>query len=119
LFELPLDEYAAEYSTGMKKQLALTALLIQDNDILLLDEPFNGLDLASCLILKQLLFHLKAKNKTILLSSHILSSLTDSCDSIFYLHQGKIQKTYQQADFDKIEREITDATVLQKINLIT
>ncbi|GHT39166.1 hypothetical protein AGMMS49965_04460 [Bacteroidia bacterium] len=118
LFELPLNDYAAEYSTGMKKKLAFMALLMQKNDILLLDEPFNGLDLSSCLILKQILLQLKAKNKTILLSSHILSSLTDICDTIVYLHHGKIQKTYSKDTFDIIEQEIMDGNIGEKLKAV-
>lgn len=43
IFQLPLDRYAAEYSTGMKKKLGFMALLLQDNDVFILDEPFNGI----------------------------------------------------------------------------
>ena len=45
IFQLPLDRYAAEYSTGMKKKLGFMALLLQENDVFILDEPFNGVDL--------------------------------------------------------------------------
>ena len=45
LLELPLDQYADEYSAGMRKKLALLALLVQQFNYLILDEPFNGLDL--------------------------------------------------------------------------
>ena len=45
IFDLPLNQYASTYSTGMKKKLALTAILLQENDVFILDEPFNGVDI--------------------------------------------------------------------------
>ena len=53
IFQLPLDRYAAEYSTGMKKKLGFMALLLQDNDVFILDEPFNGVDLKGCILMKK------------------------------------------------------------------
>lgn len=53
IFQLPLDRYAAEYSTGMKKKLGFMALLLQDNDVFILDEPFNGVDLKGCILMKR------------------------------------------------------------------
>ena len=53
VFELPLDEYASTYSTGMKKKLALTAILLQKNDCFILDEPFNGVDIHSNIIISR------------------------------------------------------------------
>ena len=50
IFDLPLNQYASTYSTGMKKKLALTAILLQQNDVFILDEPFNGVDIQSNLI---------------------------------------------------------------------
>lgn len=47
IFDLPLNQYATTYSTGMKKKLALTAILLQRNEYFILDEPFNGIDLES------------------------------------------------------------------------
>ena len=51
IFDLPLDQYASTYSTGMKKKLALTAILLQENDYFILDEPFNGVDIQSNIII--------------------------------------------------------------------
>lgn len=70
IFQLPLRRYASEYSTGMKKKLALMALLLQDNDLYILDEPFNGLDLYACIQLKKIIRSLKSRGKTLLVSSH-------------------------------------------------
>lgn len=50
IFDLPLNQYASTYSTGMKKKLALTAILLQGNDCFILDEPFNGADIQSNMV---------------------------------------------------------------------
>ncbi|MBN3661915.1 MAG: ABC transporter ATP-binding protein, partial [Ornithobacterium rhinotracheale] len=50
IFGLPLEQYASTYSTGMKKKLALTAILLQENKYYILDEPFNGIDIQSSII---------------------------------------------------------------------
>jgi ABC-2 type transport system ATP-binding protein len=118
LFELPLNEYAMHYSTGMKKKLLFLSLIMQQNDIFMLDEPFNGLDLTSAILFKHILLRLKEKNKTVFLSSHIIPSLTGICDCIFYIHQGMIQKTYGKKDFEAIEREIVHHSIHSKLDAI-
>ncbi len=119
VFDLPLEEYAVNYSTGMKKKLAFMALLTQKNNLLLLDEPFNGLDLSSCLILKRILLNLKEKHQsTILISSHIISSLTDISDQIFLLGDGTLKHIYEKADYHSIEEEIMNSTLNSKLQSI-
>ncbi|WP_298427235.1 ATP-binding cassette domain-containing protein [uncultured Kordia sp.] len=115
IFELPLQQYAETYSTGMKKKLALTSVLLQSNDIFILDEPFNGVDIQSNLIIKELLKKLKEKGKIVLLSSHIFSTLQDTCDHLHYLKAGKIQKTVEKKNFEIIENLMKDAALEEKI----
>lgn len=94
IFDLPLDEYASTYSTGMKKKLALTGLLLQKNEIYLLDEPYNGVDLQSNMMIHEIIGELKRKGKIILIASHIFSTLRQYCDEIFHLSEGRL-KSYQ------------------------
>lgn len=94
-FRLPLDKYATRYSLGMKKRLAIMALMLQEPDIVILDEPFNGLDVVGTLILKKWFKDLKSRHKTVIFSSHIISSLTDISDEIFYIHAGKLMNSFQ------------------------
>src|SRR6218665_3949262 len=82
LFQLPLQEIAESYSTGMKKKLALLAILQQDKPIYILDEPFNGLDMETNRVLEMMLENLKQKGKTVFISSHILAPLLTGCDDI-------------------------------------
>ncbi|MBC8753669.1 ATP-binding cassette domain-containing protein [Kordia sp. YSTF-M3] len=115
IFELPLKQYAETYSTGMKKKLALTGVLLQNNNIFILDEPFNGVDIHSNLIIKELLKSLKEKGKIIVLSSHIFSTLEDTCDYLHYLKDEKIKKTVKKENFSIIENLMKDAGFKEKI----
>lgn len=105
LFELPLNKLIDDYSTGMKKKLALMGIICLDREILILDEPFNGVDLETVQKIKTLLLKLKIK-KTIIITSHILESLLPICDSISYLNDGKIEFTKEKKNFNEIENEI-------------
>ena len=106
IFQLPLERFASDYSTGMKKKLALMSLLLQDNDLYILDEPFNGVDLYGCIQLKRIIRDLKDKGKTIIISSHLINTLHELCDEIDFLHSHCIRKRYIHASIDEIEKEI-------------
>ena len=95
----------------MKKKLALMSLMSFDSPIILLDEPFNNLDLETSLILEKLLIQLKNSGKTILLTSHILETLTESCDKIHHLKQNKIARSYEKSEFDGIKKVLISEKV--------
>ncbi len=115
VFQLPLKRYASDYSTGMKKKLALMALLLQDNSLYILDEPFNGVDLYGCIQLKKIIHTLKAKGKTILLSSHQITILHELCDSIDYLNKHTIGKRYTDESVKEIEESILAETHISEL----
>ncbi|GAB2968105.1 hypothetical protein GCM10027048_43670 [Hymenobacter coalescens] len=102
LLELPLDEYAETYSAGMKKKLALLALLVQPFRYLILDEPFNGLDLGANLLLLEILRRLHRQGVGLLLTSHLLASLTEVCDEVTVLADGQVQRHYQAHEFGEL-----------------
>ncbi|HOY21172.1 MAG TPA: ATP-binding cassette domain-containing protein [Haliscomenobacter sp.] len=106
IFELPLDQYAETYSTGMKKKLALTGILLQNNDFFILDEPFNGVDIQSNMIITAIIQELVALHKTIVISSHIFSTLNDTCDEIHLLRDGAFVKRVEKADFQELDAEM-------------
>lgn len=110
LFELPLQEYATRYSTGMKKKLALLGLLLQQNQLYLLDEPFNGLDLQSNTLLLEIIAALKAKGRTVVLASHIFSTLSNSCDQIALLQEGRLTQQVAPADYPALADQLRLAT---------
>ena len=111
IFDLPLYQYASTYSTGMKKKLALTAIFLQHNDIFILDEPFNGVDIHSNLIITEIIKRLRALEKTVIMSSHIFSTLADTCDEIFLMKNGDIIKKVNRVDFNDLEKEMKEFTV--------
>jgi ABC-2 type transport system ATP-binding protein len=115
IFDLPLNQYASTYSTGMKKKLALTAILLQENSYYILDEPFNGVDIQSNIMLTEIIHKLKALNKIVIISSHIFSTLNDTCDEIHLLRKGEQLKSVQKEDFKKLEDEMKAVTVGTKI----
>ncbi|MBS1638613.1 MAG: ATP-binding cassette domain-containing protein [Bacteroidetes bacterium] len=115
IFDLPLNQYASTYSTGMKKKLALTAILLQGNDFFILDEPFNGVDIQSNIIITEIIHKLKALDKTIIISSHIFSTLSDTCDEIHLLSNGSFIKSVQKANFQALETEMKQTTIGNKI----
>jgi ABC-2 type transport system ATP-binding protein len=120
IFDLPLNEYAVKYSTGMKKKLALTAILIQENKLFILDEPFNGVDIQSNILITEIIHKLKEIGKTILISSHIFSTLNDTCDEIFLLKNGNIIKRVMKNDFNILENEMKEFSIenkIEKLNL--
>jgi len=115
IFDLPLHQYASTYSTGMKKKLALTAILLQENECFILDEPFNGVDIHSNIIITGLIGKLRDLGKTILISSHIFSTLSDTCDVIFLMKDGEIVKKVPREQFSALELEMKAFTLGDKI----
>ncbi|WP_151088184.1 ABC transporter ATP-binding protein [Hymenobacter baengnokdamensis] len=115
LLELPLNQYADEYSAGMKKKLALLAVLVQDFPYLILDEPFNGLDLEANLLLKEILRRLRDRGTGILLTSHILSTLTEVANEATVLVGGQVQRHYLAAEFGTLEADLLAALHGEKL----
>lgn len=118
LFDLPLLEYAENYSTGMKKKLALMGVLLRKNDIIILDEPFNGVDIQSNMLISEIISELKVLKKTILISSHIFSTLNESCDKIVLLSRGKVVKQVQKDNYAALEKSMKQTVVGDKLKNI-
>lgn len=115
IFDLPLNQYASVYSTGMKKKLALTAILLQGNEYFILDEPFNGVDIRSNIIITEIIHKLRELNKTVIISSHIFSTLSETCDEIHLLDNGEFVKWVQRENFPDLELEMKEITLDGKI----
>lgn len=115
IFDLPLDTYASVYSTGMKKKLALTAILLQNNEYLILDEPFNGVDIQSNIIITEIIHKLCELGKTIIISSHIFSTLRQTCDEIHLLRHGCFVQSALKGCFSALETEMKEGFVEGKI----
>ena len=115
IFDLPLDQYASTYSTGMKKKLALAAILMQENSCYILDEPFNGVDIQSNILITGIIHELKKLGKTVIISSHIFSTLSDTCDEIHLMKKGEFIKKVFQEEFKDLEHEMREITIGNKI----
>ncbi|MEO7143542.1 MAG: ABC transporter ATP-binding protein [Bryobacteraceae bacterium] len=92
LFSLWEDRHSplASYSKGMRQKILLSAALLGNPDLLILDEPFSGLDVNAALVLRTLLHALAAGGKMILYSSHVLEVVEKVCSSVVILRKGKI-----------------------------
>jgi len=80
----------SSYSKGMRQKILLAAALLHDPDLLLLDEPFSGLDVSSALVLRSLVEELARRGKVILFSSHELETVERVCSRVVILHHGKV-----------------------------
>jgi ABC-2 type transport system ATP-binding protein len=116
VFDLPLDQYASTYSTGMKKKLAFTAILLQENKYFILDEPFNGVDIHSNMIITEIIHRLKTAGKTVLISSHIFSTLSENCDMIHLLKEGELVRSVQKNEYASLENEMKQTLIGSKID---
>lgn len=118
IFDLPLNLYVSSYSTGMKKKLALMGVLLRKSDIIILDEPFNGVDIQSNMVIIGLIKELKELKKTVLISSHIFSTLRDTCDEIILLSKGEIKKHVHRAEYDDLEHSMLESVLTEKVKKI-
>ncbi len=80
-----------EYSKGMRQRIGLAQALINDPQLVILDEPTSGLDPLGARWMKDLILGLKKQNKTVLMCSHRLEDVQDTCDRIAILNEGQLQ----------------------------
>ncbi len=78
------------YSKGMRQKILIAAALMHNPELVLLDEPFSGLDVASSLVLRSLIQELAARGKVVLFSSHELDTVERICSRVVILHRGKL-----------------------------
>ena len=80
----------AGFSKGMRQRVLLAAALLHDPDLVVLDEPFSGLDVNASLMLRALLHALRRRGKMILLSSHRMDVVETLCPRVVILHHGRV-----------------------------
>lgn len=92
LLSLHSDRHSpiSAYSKGMRQKVLLAGALLHDPDLLLLDEPFSGLDVSTALVLRSLVQELAARDKVILFSSHELETVERVSSRVVILHRGKV-----------------------------
>jgi ABC-2 type transport system ATP-binding protein len=84
------DMAISSYSKGMRQKVLLAAALLHNPDLVLLDEPFSGLDVGSALVLRSLIEELARRGKGVLLSSHEMDTVERLCARVVILHRGKV-----------------------------
>jgi ABC-2 type transport system ATP-binding protein len=80
----------SSYSKGMRQKILLSAALLHNPDLVLLDEPFSGLDVGTSLILRNLIEELARRGKVVLFSSHELETVERICSHVIILHRGNV-----------------------------
>ncbi len=98
-----------EYSKGMTRRIGVAQALINDPELVLLDEPTSGLDPIGTREMKDLIIDLKARGKTVVMSSHLLADVEDVCDRIAVLHQGELKELGRVEDLLRV----TDVTQIR------
>jgi ABC-2 type transport system ATP-binding protein len=83
------DDLVKRYSLGMRQRLGLAAALLKDPELLILDEPANGLDPAGIKEVRELLRGLGDEGRTVFVSSHLLSEVRQTCDRVAILARGR------------------------------
>lgn len=92
LFGLDTDRHAplSSFSKGMRQKVLISAALLHDPEIVVLDEPNSGLDVASTLVLRSLIATLRDKGKVIVYSSHVLDAVEKVCEDVVILHKSHV-----------------------------
>ena len=89
-----IDKFAevkvSDLSTGMKQKASLCISLVHDPDVIIFDEPTNGLDVITAKIVTDYLIRLKEQGKTIIVSTHIFSLIEKICDRVGIIIEGKM-----------------------------
>lgn len=80
----------SSYSKGMRQKVLLSAALLHNPDLILLDEPFSGLDVTTGLVMRSLIREFAVRGKVVLFSSHELETVERVCSHVVILHRGKI-----------------------------
>ena len=95
-----LKKHVSKYSLGMRQRLGIAQAIMEDPSILILDEPFNGLDKAGVAQMHQLILDLKEKNKIILLSSHSQNDIDVLCDVVCEMDAGYFMENREGGERD-------------------
>jgi ABC-2 type transport system ATP-binding protein len=103
------DAFVAELSKGMKQRLCLARTLIHNPKVLILDEPASGLDPRARIEMRELLKELRTMGKTVLISSHILTEMSDFCNKIGIIEAGQMVVS---GDVDEIQGAVSSGSLV-------
>jgi ABC-2 type transport system ATP-binding protein len=118
-----VNEFAVNYSMGMKKKLGLACALIHDPQVLILDEPINGLDPRAARDVQDRLTQAAAAGKTIFMSTHLLDMAEKVCTRVGIIHRGELvatgslaelrERVDQNASLEEVFLKVTDEDTAQ------
>ncbi|NJD76389.1 MAG: ATP-binding cassette domain-containing protein [Candidatus Methanoperedens sp.] len=121
------DKKIGELSKGMQQKVQIIAAIIHDPEIIILDEPFSGLDPVNTKLVKDLIIELGKEGKTILISTHMMDQVERMCDRIFMINRGsgvlygsvsEIKSRYgKNTIFLEFEGELKNIAGVRKTNL--
>ena len=109
------DQRMDTFSKGMKQKVLLSGAMLHDPDVLFLDEPLNGLDANTALLVKELIRNMAARGKTIFYSSHIMEVVEKVCDRIIILDKGRIVADGSIEELREMTRESSLEEVFSKV----
>ena len=126
IFGLADDRHAqmSAYSKGMRQKILISAALLHDPDIVVLDEPSSGLDVTSALVLRSLVGALAADGKMIVYSSHILEAVEQVATDVMILHDSRVvahasssrlRETLELASLEQVFRKIVVSTDVDQV----
>ncbi len=92
LFDLKESRYSSltSYSKGMRQRILIAAALLDDPELIILDEPFSGLDVSAALLFRQLLRDLAEEGRMIIFASHVLEVVEKLCSQVVILYRGRV-----------------------------
>jgi ABC-2 type transport system ATP-binding protein len=109
-----VDEFAVNYSMGMKKKLGLACALIHDPQVLILDEPINGLDPRAAREVQDRLRQAAASGKTIFMSTHLLDMAEKVCSRVGIIHRGELTAT---GTLEELRERVNENVSLEEVFL--
>lgn len=103
LLFLPLDQMIDGYSASMKKKLIFLGVIKEDKPIVILDEPFENLDMESSNIIRSVILRLKKEGKTVIITSDSIETLNSICDYIHFIEDRQVKHTKEKGSFSPSE----------------
>lgn len=104
------DRYVEALSHGMQQRIGIARTLLHDPDVLILDEPANGLDPEARIEMRALLLRLAGLGKTLIVTSHILPELAHICDRVAILHRGQLKAF---GTLDEVTRQVQQTRMIE------
>ena len=104
------DRYVEALSHGMQQRIGIARTLLHDPEVLILDEPANGLDPEARIEMRELLLRLSGLGKTLIVTSHILPELSHICDRVAILHRGQLKAF---GTLDEVTRQVQQTRMIE------